>query len=205
MFEFRRRLQMDAQLIRLLEELYEGGQRNDAHEQERRRKLLNLESDTAQLLSILVRSGQRKHLLEIGTSNGYSTVWLAWAAQLTGGHVMSIDREAKKQEQADANLQRAGLRSLVELCCGDATSIVADLPGPFDFVFFDADRWSAPAQLALLTSKLTEDVMICADNVHSHPEEIAGYLQAITALPDFEHMIIPVGKGLSLAYRAAGA
>ncbi|SRR5579884_2683244 len=193
---------MDAQLTRLLEELYAEGQRNDAHEQERRRRLLNLEPDTAQLLSILVRNGKRKHLLEIGTSNGYSTIWLAWAAQLTGGHVISIDREAEKQEQADANLQRAGLRSLVELRCGDATAIVADLPGPFDFVFFDADRWSAPAQLALLTPKLTGDVVLCADNVHSHPEEIAAYLQAITALPDFEHMVIPVGKGLSLAYRA---
>jgi predicted O-methyltransferase YrrM len=193
---------MDAELSRLLEELYEEGQRNDAHEQERRRKLLNLEPDTAHFLSILLRSSQRKQLLEIGTSNGYSTIWLAWVARITGGHVISVDREADKQEQADANLRRAGLRDLVELRCGDATEIVAGLNGPFDFVFFDADRWSAPAQLALLVPKLTNDVLICADNVHSHPEEIAGYLQAITALPEFDHMIIPVGKGLSLAYRA---
>src|SRR6266567_3809819 len=192
---------MDAELSHFLEELYEEGQSNDVHEQERRRKLLNLEPDTAHFLSILVRSGQRKHLLEIGTSNGYSTIWLAWAAQSTGGHVISIDREAEKQEQADTNLRRAGLRTLVELRRGDATEIVAGLSGPFDFVFFDADRLSAPAQLALLVPKLAEDVVICADNVHSHPEEIASYLQAITALPDFDHMLVPVGKGLSLAYR----
>ncbi len=171
---------MDAELSHLLEELYEEGQSNDVHEQERRRKLLNLEPDTAHFLSILVRSGQRKH---------------------TGGHVISIDREAEKQEQADTNLRRAGLRTLVELRRGDATEIVAGLSGPFDFVFFDADRLSAPAQLALLVPKLAEDVVICADNVHSHPEEIASYLQAITALPDFDHMLVPVGKGLSLAYR----
>jgi predicted O-methyltransferase YrrM len=194
---------MDAELRRLLEALYEEGARNDAHEQERRRKLLNLEPETAHLLSVLVKNGRRKRLLEIGTSNGYSTIWLAWAVQTTGGHIISIDREAAKQEQAAANLQRAGLHDLVELRCGDATELVADIPGPFDFVFFDADRFSAPAQLKLLTPKLTEDVLLCADNVHSHPDEIAGYLQAIEALPEFEHMIIPVGKGLSLAYRAA--
>jgi predicted O-methyltransferase YrrM len=194
---------MDAELRRLLEALYEEGERNDAHEQERRRKLLNLEPETAHLLSVLVKNGRRKRLLEIGTSNGYSTIWLAWAAQTTGGRVISIDREAAKQEQAAANLQRAGLRDLVEMCCGDATELVADISGPFDFVFFDADRFSAPAQLKLLIPKLTEDVLLCADNVHSHPDEIAGYLQAIASLSEFEHMIIPVGKGLSLAYRAA--
>jgi predicted O-methyltransferase YrrM len=194
---------MDAALRRLLETLYEEGARNDAHEQERRRKLLNLEPETAHLLSVLVKNGRRKQLLEIGTSNGYSTIWLAWAAQTTGGHIISIDREVAKQEQAAANLQRAGLRHLVELRCGDATELVASLPGPFDFVFFDADRFSAPAQLKLLLPKLTGDVLLCADNVQSHPDEIAGYLQAIAALPDFEHMIIAVGKGLSLAYRVA--
>jgi predicted O-methyltransferase YrrM len=194
---------MDAALRRLLEALYEEGTRNDAHEQERRRKLLNLEPETAHFLSVLVKSGRRKRLLEIGTSNGYSTIWLAWAAQTTGGRIISIDREAAKQEQAAANLQRTGLRDLVELRCGDATELVADIPGPFDFVFFDADRFSAPAQLKLLMPKLTEDVLLCADNVQSHPDEIAGYLQAIAALPEFEHLIVPVGKGLSLAYRAA--
>jgi predicted O-methyltransferase YrrM len=194
---------MDAELRRLLAALYDEGVHNDAHEQERRRKLLNLEPETAHFLSVLVMSGRRTRLLEIGTSNGYSTIWLAWAAHTTGGRIASIDREAAKQEQAAVNLQRAGLRDLVELRCGDATELVASLSGPFDFVFFDADRFSAPAQLALLMPKLTGDVLLCADNVHSHPDEIAGYLQAIEALPDFEHMIIPVGKGLSLAYRTA--
>jgi predicted O-methyltransferase YrrM len=193
---------MNVELRRLLEKLYEEGQRNDAHEQEHKRRLLNLEPDTAHFLSMLVRSGRRKQLLEIGTSNGYSTIWLAWAVQIAGGRVISLDREAAKQEQAAANLSQARLRDVVELRCGDATEMVGELSGPFDFVFFDADRFSAPAQLAPLLPKLTEDVVLCADNVHSHPEEIAGYLQAVAALPDFDHMIIPVGKGLSLAYRA---
>ncbi len=195
---------MEAELRRLLNELYEEGQRHDASEQERSKKRLNLEPESARLLSILVRSSRRTRLLEIGTSNGYSTIWLAWATRAVGGHIISIDREAHKQVLADANLCRAGLRDVVDLVCGDATEVVANLAGPFDFVFFDADRRSAPAQLALLMPILTPDAFVLADNALSHPEEIAGYLAAVEALPHFEHLVLPIGKGLSLAYRWSG-
>jgi predicted O-methyltransferase YrrM len=192
---------MDAHLRDLLAELAEAGQYNDAHEQDRRKKMLNLEPETAALLSILVHSSRRTRLLEIGTSNGFSTIWLAWSVQNLGGRIISIDREEQKHAQADRNLKRAGLRQSVELICGDATQIVAALPGPFDFVFFDADRFSAPAQLQLLLPKLTPDALLAADNALSHPQEIAGYLAAVQALQDFTHIVVPIGKGLSIAYR----
>src|SRR5436305_12737489 len=193
----------DADIRAFLTELYAAGQHNDSQQQERDKKMLNLETETAQFLNILVRSSQRTRLLEIGTSNGYSTIWLAWAASLTGGHITSIDRDAQKQLQADANLRHVGLRELVDLRCGDATEIVASLPGPFDCVFFDADRYSAPAQLSLLIPRLTPDVLLLADNVLSHPTEIAAYLRALEALPQFDRVVVPIGKGLSVAYRAA--
>src|SRR5215467_6315558 len=75
----------DTDIRAFLAELYEAGQQHDAHEQERSKKMLNLEPDTAQLVNILIRSSRRTRLLEIGTSNGYSTIWLAWAASATGG------------------------------------------------------------------------------------------------------------------------
>ena len=191
----------DAEIRAFLTELYEKGQQNDDQEQARNKKMLNLEPETAQVLHILIRSSHRTRLLEIGTSNGYSTIWLAWAMSLTGGHMISIDRDAAKQTQADENLRFTGLRDLVELKRGDATEIVANLAGPFDCVFFDADRYSAPAQLSLLMPKLTPDVFLFADNVLSHPTEIAGYLKALESLPQFDRLILPIGKGLSIAYR----
>jgi predicted O-methyltransferase YrrM len=183
---------MEAHLHQLLTELEEAGRRNDAQELDHSRKMLNLEPTTAHLLSMLVRSSRRRWLLEIGTSNGYSTIWLAWATRRVGGHVISIEREAHKLALADANLRQAGLRE-----------VVATLAGPFDCVFFDADRKSAPSQLALLLPKLTADVFLLADNALSHPQEIAAYLAAVQALSQFEHLIIPIGKGLSMAYRQA--
>jgi predicted O-methyltransferase YrrM len=194
---------IDVDIRAFLAELYAAGQQNDSQQQERSKKMLNLEPATAQFLNILVRSSRRTRLLEIGTSNGYSTIWLAWAASPISGHVTSIDRDPQKQAQADTNLRRVGLRERVDLHCGDATEIIANLSGPFDCVFFDADRYSAPAQLSLLIPKLMPDVLLLADNVLSHPNEIAGYLQALEALPQFDRIVVPIGKGLSIAYRSA--
>ncbi len=98
---------MNERIQHLLAELEESGKSHDLHETEHSQKMLNLEADTAQLISILIQSGRKTRLLEIGTSNGYSTLWLAWAAQQTGGHVTSIEISAEKQAMAIANLTRA--------------------------------------------------------------------------------------------------
>jgi len=192
---------MDQQLASFLAELYRQDQENDARQEDRRQKMLNLEPETAHLVSLLVRSGRYRRLLEIGTSNGYSTCWLAWSVGQTGGRVTSIDRDAAKHRLAEANLRQAGVRELVELRCGEASELIATLQGPFDCVLFDADRQSAPAQVRQLLPRLTPTVLLLADNALSHPQDLAAYLEAIRALPDFEQMIVPVGKGLSLAYR----
>jgi predicted O-methyltransferase YrrM len=142
-------------------------------------------------------------VLEIGTSNGYSTIWLASAAAETGGQVISVDRSVAKQAMARKNLLRAGLADHVALILAEATEAVRDLAGPFDFVFFDGDRVTAPEQLKLLVPKLATCALIVADNAISHPDEISGYLKAIAGTEGFMHMVLPVGKGLSLAYRGA--
>jgi predicted O-methyltransferase YrrM len=187
----------------LLADLERQGRENDARETDRARKMFNLEPETAQLLSILVRSSGARRVLEIGTSSGYSTIWLASAVAETGGQVISIERSAEKQVMARQNLVRAGLAGHVALILGEATAVVRELAGPFDFVFFDADRVTAPEQLKLLVPKLAPWALIAADNAISHPDEISGYLKAISGAEGFEHMVLPVGKGLSIAYRGA--
>jgi predicted O-methyltransferase YrrM len=194
-------MQMDQHLRELLQELAERGLENDARATERSRMMLNLEPASAQLLSILVRAGGVKRALEIGTSNAYSTIWLAWSLAASGGRIISVDRNPDKHALARENLRRAGLLDLVELCTGDATEIARGLTGPFDLVFLDADRRKVPEIMDVLLPKLTSKVLVIADNVLSHPEEIAEYLKWISSLPDFQHTTVPVGKGLSIAYR----
>jgi predicted O-methyltransferase YrrM len=171
---------------------------------ERSHKLLNLERPTAELLYLLVMSSRRRRILEIGTSNGYSAIWLASAIRCNGAEpLLTIERDAAKAAEARENLRRAGLQDHARVIEGDATQFCAAVDGPFDCVFFDADRVSAPAQLEALLPKLTEDALLLADNALSHPGEIAGALAAVGALPGFDSTIATVGKGLHIAHRRA--
>src|ERR1700730_15043615 len=163
---------MNPRLPELLAEIKQQGVENDKRETNRGRRLL----------SILVRSSRATRVLEVGTSNGYSTIWLASAVAEAGGRVISIDRNPEKQAMARGNLRRADLIDSVDLRLGEASAVVRELNGPFDLVFFDGDRTSAPEQLRLLLPKLASAVLVVADNVLSHPREIARYLAAVGKL-----------------------
>ena len=176
------------------------GLENDMRVTERSQKMLNLERPTAELLYILVTISQRRRILEIGTSNGYSAIWLASALRETQGlPLLTIEQSLDKVAQARANLLAASLHDWVQVIQGDATSVCSALTGPFDCIFFDADRVSAPKQLECLLPKLTADALLLADNVLSHPDEIAGYISSVEALQQFDTMTVPIGKGLHIA------
>ena len=192
---------MDQRLQGLLQEIETQGLENDAQATDRSRKMLNLEPASAQLLSILVRASGVTRALEVGTSNTYSTIWLAWSLAPAGGRIVSIDRNPDKHALARENLRRANLLDRVELRTGDATEIARQLSGPFDLLFLDADRRKFPDHIEVLLPKLASKALVIADNVLSHPEEIAEYLKLISSLADFQHTTVPVGKGLSIAYR----
>ena len=195
-------IQLPLHLESRLRELAEFGHTHDAAESRHAHRLLNLEWAAAEALFLMVSMANRRRILEIGTSNGFSTIWLTAAlGSQAGGHLVTIDRDLDKQAQARANLERAGLCKNVTFLAGQATALVADLQGPFDCVFFDADRVSAPEQFKLLLPKLTEDAVLFSDNALSHPGEIEGYLDCVDASGQFDSTILTVGKGLHVAVR----
>jgi predicted O-methyltransferase YrrM len=193
----------DAQTLTVLQNIEAFGRSNDARETDRARRMLNLERSTAELIHILVLSSARKRILEIGTSNGYSALWLGSALRKIpqAQPLLTIEHDAGKVQQARLNIANAGFSETITVHEGSATEIVRNLPGPFDCVFFDADRISAPEQLHILLPKLERDVLLLADNILSHPEEVAGYLREFEHLPEFVTSTVTVGKGLHIAYR----
>lgn len=198
-------MKFGTQLDQLLTELETQGERNDAEQKDRKKKFLHLERPTAELLYVLLRASRRKQVLEIGTSNGYSTIWIAAALKDTrDARFTSIEISPEKLALARQNLARAGFDRSVELKEGHATEVVAGLKGSFDCIFFDADRVSAPAQLQLLIPKLSRDVLLLADNALSHPDEISAYKAMAERLPGFICTLAPVGKGLHIAWRGGG-
>src|SRR5919204_7060636 len=102
---------MDAELAALLDELYAHGREHDARQADRLDRLRNVEPETARLLSLLIRALAPRRLLELGTSNGYSTIWLADAARSVGGSLVSVEIDATRVDRARENLAEVGRRT----------------------------------------------------------------------------------------------
>ena len=192
---------MDSALTALLDELARFGDENDARETERPRRMLNITPDTGRLLWIMVGSTRASRILEIGTSNAYSTIWLADAARETGGRVITLELNPDKVGLARENLKRAGLGERVEILQGRAAEILAGLEGPFDFVFLDADRPSYLTYLELVVPRLRPGGMLIADNATSHASELQDYLLRVRSHPQLFAVTVPIGNGEEIALK----
>lgn len=192
---------MDQALAAFLDELARVGEENDRRETERTKRMLNITPDTGRLLSILVRATRATRILEVGTSNAYSTIWLADAARETGGRVITLELNPEKVKLASENLARAGVTDRVEIRQGRAAETLAAIPGPFEFVFLDADRPSYRTYLELVIPKLVRGGLLVADNVLSHHRELEEYLALVKSRPDLFSVTVPVGNGEEISLK----
>ncbi len=186
---------MDRARLALLDDLARSGEAHDAREPEHAKRKLNITPDTGRLLWILVRQARATRLLEVGTSNAYSTIWLADAARETGGRVVTLERSPDKIREARENLDRAGLQDRVEIRPGPAAETLAGLAGPFDFVFLDADRPNYLTYLERVASRVVPGGLLVADNAVSHRHELEDYLRRVKGDPDWFSVTVPIGKG----------
>lgn len=191
----------EAALFRLLDELAAFGRANDARESERSRRLLNITPEAGRLLSILVRVLGARDILELGTSNGYSTIWLAWAASQTDGHVTTVDQAPHKAAMARENVARAGLASRVTIREGRILDVLPSVAGPVDLILLDADRPSYLAYLDPLLRLLRPGGLLATDNVVSHASEVTQFVARLRADPGLETVTLPVGSGVELTYK----
>jgi predicted O-methyltransferase YrrM len=194
---------MDETLSRFLEDLASFGEENDARETARPRRMLNITRDTGRLLWILVKATGATRILEVGTSNAFSTIWLADAARSTGGHVTTLELDPAKIALARRNLATAGLDGVVDIVEGPAADSLAALPGPFDLVFLDADRASYLVYLELVIPKLRTGAMLIADNATSHAHELQDYLARVKSHPQLFAVTVPIGNGEEIALKLA--
>ncbi|HEY2992704.1 MAG TPA: O-methyltransferase [Methylomirabilota bacterium] len=192
---------MDRALLELLDRLARFGEDNDARETARPRRMLNITRDTGRLLWILVAAAGATRILEVGTSNAFSTIWLADAARATAGRVTTLELNPDKVALARANLAEAGLAAFVDIIEGKAADTLARLPGPFDLVFLDADRPSYLTYLELVVPKLRAGGLLVADNVTSHASELQDYLARVKSHPRLFSVTVPIGNGEEIAVK----
>ena len=158
------------------------------------------EADGRVLHDIIVERGYR-NALEIGTSTGHSGIWIAWALAKTGGKLITIDIDRGRYEEALANFKSAGLDGYIDARLADAHELVPQLPGPFDFVFIDADKGWYTNYAQSVLPKLRTGGCLTAHNVSPRGRRsmTVDFYDYITSLPSLETAI--VNGGLSISYK----
>ncbi|KQQ76228.1 O-methyltransferase [Acinetobacter sp. Leaf130] len=180
-------------------DLYDTFKRHDAQQADRLLRYRNIEAESAKLLSQFIRMQQAKAILEIGTSTGYSTLWLAEAAQATGGQVTTVEIDAKRSAEAKRHVAELELSEIVQFWVGDAADYLKEAQETFDFILLDAERnayenyW--PDLKRLIKPK---GGVLIIDNVISHAAEVKSFLELIKNDQNFMSSILPVGAGLCM-------
>lgn len=161
----------------------------------------NIPRETGCFLYMLVKVKKAKNILEVGTSNGYSTIWLAWAAKEKNGKVTTIERDRKKIDEARENFKKAGLDNITILE-GDATEVTKTLAADgerFDFVFLDATKKEYLTYLKNVIGCLEHGAVITADNVIVFREKMQDFLDFLKQDNRFNTMSLQLGTGLEFS------
>jgi predicted O-methyltransferase YrrM len=195
---------MDAERPTFLDELYASSRAHDEALGDRLQRFRNVEPETAELLGVLVRSMAATRVLEVGTSNGYSTIWLADAAEAVGGRVLSLEVEPERTALARANLEQAGVNDCVELRTADAGEVLAELgDGSYDLVFLDAERPAYVGYWPDLVRVLRQNGLLVVDNTLSHANQLVRFSELVYGDERVTSTLVTVGAGVLLAVKSA--
>lgn len=187
---------------KLLFDLEQFGLSNDGAVDDRRRRMLNITRETGEFLSVLVRATNAQRVLEIGTSNGYSTIWLALAAEAVDGHVTTVEISSFKLAIAEKNFERSGLAPFITQIHGEAGAMLRSSPeSSFDVVFLDSERSEYLGWWRDIKRTLRKGGLLVVDNAMSHSVELEPFVALVSEDPEFNTCTVPVGNGEFLATR----
>jgi predicted O-methyltransferase YrrM len=163
---------------------------------------LNVPYEDGQILHDLIVTHKYTSAIEIGTSTGHSTIWIAWALSKTGGKLITLELDEDRHKEALQNLKEVGLSQFVDARLGNAHDLVKTLTGPFDFVFSDADKSWYTQYFKDLEPKLSDGACFTAHNVNNNFSGIDEFIEYVRAQKNFETTIVGSrGEGISLSYK----
>lgn len=163
---------------------------------------MNVPVADGRILYDLVLSNNYRQAVEIGTSTGHSAIWIAWALSKTGGKLITIEIDKKRYLEALRNFRKAGLSAYIDARLGDAHEIVPQLPGPYDFVFCDADKWWYKNYFVAMELKLKSGGCFTAHNTSMRSDEIREFIDYIKKHPGFKTTFDSTSRsGISVSYK----
>ena len=168
---------------------------------------MNIPASDGKLMYDIITKNGYTSALEIGTSTGHSSIWIAWALSKTGGKLITIEIDESRHKEAVSNIEEAGLSEYVDARLADAHKLVKELDGPFDFVFSDADKGWYINYFKDVDPKLENGGCFSAHNVRSGNSGRRGnsgtqaYLEYVQSLNNYTTSVDSSGGGLAISYK----
>ncbi len=162
-----------------------------------------LHPDSAKFLYITALGSKAKNIIEVGAGRGYSTIWLALAAQAGGGHVTTCELDPARAEEAQLYLNKAGLTDYVTILVGDARETLRAQQNPVDLLFIDANKDQYETCFDVVYKRLGVGSVIVADNATSHADELLDYIMYVQNHPHLESATILIGRGLEVSVKTS--
>lgn len=183
--------------LQRLNELYQSFIKFDATQCDRIKRYRNIEPESALFLAMQVRIQQSKKILEIGTSTGYSTLWLADAAKVTGAKVTTLEIDEKRTQQAQLHAQDLQVDDVIDFWVGDAQKYLEQCQEQYDFILLDAERNAYLNYWVYLQKMLVEHGgVLIVDNVISHAAEVKSFITEVKRDERFMTTTLSIGSGL---------
>lgn len=154
----------------------------------------NVTDEVAGFLSMLIRMKKPAHILEIGCANGYSTIWMAEAADRTGADIHTIDHSLPTFTAAKGNLERAGLSHVVHFYFGDAVDIICQMTLTFDFVFVDGEKASYLDFWKGIEGHLADGALVVFDDMLAFSEKTQPFYDYIKKAEGIDRLMIPIDQ-----------
>jgi caffeoyl-CoA O-methyltransferase len=168
--------------------------------------MLSVPPEDGKVLRLLTEAVDAKHVVEIGTSNGYASIWFCLALRSTGGKLTTFEIDPKRAALARENFKKAGVDKLVKIIEGNAHEKVKMLKEPIDIVFIDADKDGYLDYLNKLLPLVRPGGLIIAHNTTDVGSLMQDYLEAVTTNPELETIFLheqTTGIGVTLKKRQA--
>lgn len=163
-------------------------------------RLRQVPPETGKFLCLLAASSPEGEWVEIGTSAGYSALWISLACRERDENLTTLEADEKKAELAKETFELAGVSALVKVIVGDARESLKDLFG-FSFCFLDSDKNLYSECYELVVPKLVSGGLFVVDNVISHQEELQSFILNAEDDDRVDALVVPIGKGLLVCRR----
>lgn len=161
----------------------------------------NISRASANFLNMLIKISGARKVVEIGTSNGYSGIWIAKALQETGGHLTTIEYYEKRIVLAQENFKKCGVDNIITIKQGSACEVLETIDFGIDFVFIDANKGEYVKYFDIISPKLRYGGIIAADNILSHADKVAPFVEKIKADHNYQVEILDLPAGMLLALK----